>query len=202
MKCTNCVLQWIWDAKSDGGHYVQCVDIAITEEGLLPDYTALPQPEEDINNNGLPDGVAGGGANPNSSGGSSADAGTAVGVVAVILLFCCLAVALYVKRDSLPGLPCVGKGSSKGAGELPPGWISAIDPSSNLPYYTNSATGETTWDMPKGGAVSLQGSAPAPPTTQPLPPGWQSAVDPASSKPYFVNTITGQTTWEHPGGRF
>ena len=154
--------------------------------GLLPDYTALPQPEEDINNNGLPDGVAGGGANPNSSGGSSADAGTAVGVVVVLLLLCCCGVALYVKRDSLPGLPCLGKGSSKGAGGLPPGWTSAIDPSSNLPYYTNSATGETTWDMPKGGAVSLQGSAPAPPTAQPLPPGWQSAVDPASSKPYFV----------------
>ena len=44
--CTNCVLQWIWDAVEDGGHYVQCVDMAITTDGTpapLPRLaTALP----------------------------------------------------------------------------------------------------------------------------------------------------------------
>ena len=33
--CSYCVLQWIWEAKTDGGHYVQCADIAITETGEL-----------------------------------------------------------------------------------------------------------------------------------------------------------------------
>jgi len=200
---THLVLQWIWEAKKDGGHYVQCVDFAITETGLLPDYTIAGGllPETDTNGNGLPDGVAGGGANPNDSSGSGANVGVILGVLVAIIAFGCLGVLLYTKRDSFScSLP--GKGPSQGAAGLPPGWTSAIDPSSSRPYYTNSATGETTWDMPKGGGVSLQAFQPAPPTAQPLPPGWQSAIDPASSKPYFVNTITGQTTWEHPGGRF
>ena len=44
--CNNCVLQWLWDAVNDGGHYVQCVDMAITTDGTpapLPRLaTALP----------------------------------------------------------------------------------------------------------------------------------------------------------------
>ena len=31
--CTNCVLQWLWEAVEDGGHYVQCADMAITADG-------------------------------------------------------------------------------------------------------------------------------------------------------------------------
>ena len=45
--CTNCVLQWMWEAKLDGGIYVQCVDIAITDTGtpapLLPCRRSLPR---------------------------------------------------------------------------------------------------------------------------------------------------------------
>ena len=153
--------------------------------GRLPDYLTLVA-ETDTNDNGLPDGVADGGVNPNAGGGGGANVGAAVGVIIVLLLVCGLGAFAYVKRDSLPcSLP--GMGSSQGAVGLPPGWTSAIDPSSNRPYYTNNATGETSWDMPKGGAVSLQGmSQPAAPASQPLPPGWQSAIDPASSKPYYV----------------
>jgi hypothetical protein len=197
--CAYCVLQWIWEARNDGGHYVQCVDMAITETGLLPDYDALVE-ETDTNNNGLPDGVASGGSNPNDASGSNGAAvGIGIGVVLAIIVVGCLGFFAYKNRESC-SLPSVGgKGSSQGAMGLPPGWTSAIDPSSGRPFYTNSATGETTWDMPKGGAVALQAAQPAPPSSQPLPPGWQSAIDPASNKPYFVNSITGQTTWDHPG---
>ena len=45
--CTNCVLQWIWEAKEDGGIYAQCVDIAITDTGtpasLPPCRHSLPR---------------------------------------------------------------------------------------------------------------------------------------------------------------
>ena len=43
--CPNCVLQWLWDAVDDGGHYVQCVDMALTTTGTpapLPPCCALP----------------------------------------------------------------------------------------------------------------------------------------------------------------
>ena len=31
---------------------------------------------------------------------------------------------------------------------LPEGWAEQIDPDSGNPFYTNSASGETTWDRP------------------------------------------------------
>ena len=40
--CAYCVLQWIWEARNDGGHYVQCVDMAITETGKLAPPPGLP----------------------------------------------------------------------------------------------------------------------------------------------------------------
>ena len=89
-----------------------------------------------------------------------------------------------------------GSGSSKGGGGggLPPGWTASIDPASNKTYYTNSATGETTWDMPGGGGGGVaMGGVPAPPTSAPLPAGWKSAVDPASGKEYYVRPCPPRT---------
>jgi hypothetical protein len=41
------------------------------------------------------------------------------------------------------------KGESNNSGsvdnDLPPGWISSIDPDSGSEYYFNEETGETTW---------------------------------------------------------
>ena len=154
--------------------------------GLLPDPPL--QIATDNNNNGLPDGE--GSAAGSGGGGGGGGGGAAGAVVAVILILLILGV-LYYKRDSLPCLAGKG-GSSKGGGGggLPSGWTSAIDPASGKTYYTNSATGETTWDMPGGGGGGgggvAMGGVPAPPTSAPLPAGWKSAVDPASGKEYYV----------------
>ena len=40
--CDYCTLQWIWAANYDGGSYLMCVDISITENGQLPDFSAIP----------------------------------------------------------------------------------------------------------------------------------------------------------------
>ena len=40
--CSYCVLQWMWAARADGGFYIGCADIAITEDGNLPDYNQVP----------------------------------------------------------------------------------------------------------------------------------------------------------------
>jgi len=66
---------------------------------------------------------------------------------------------------------------------LPPGWHEAIDPRyNNHPYWYHPATGERTWERPRG-----------------LPPGWMDAVDPATGVMYFYNHGTGQRQWERPG---
>ena len=51
--CDYCTLQWMWSAQADGGSYIGCADIAITADGQLPDYTALPPQKGNILN-GVP----------------------------------------------------------------------------------------------------------------------------------------------------
>ena len=43
--CDYCTLQWAWAAENDGGVYVSCVDVAITSDGVLPNYALLPLEE-------------------------------------------------------------------------------------------------------------------------------------------------------------
>jgi len=84
---------------------------------------------------------------------------------------------------------------------LPPGWAAAVDPAYNHTYYYNAATGERTWERPRGGAA-LGAAAPAAPRNAEarlappgsglaLPAGWAEARDPASGVPYFYNAATG-----------
>ena len=39
--CNYCTLQWVWAARQDGGFYMGCADISITNTGLLPDFNLL-----------------------------------------------------------------------------------------------------------------------------------------------------------------
>ena len=49
-------------------------------------------------------------------------------------------------------------------GELPEGWISAVDSNSGRTYYIKTATGETSWDYPVNhpAPVPVQPAAPVP----------------------------------------
>jgi hypothetical protein len=42
--CDYCVLQWVWAARSDGGFYVDCADIAITRDGARTPSRTHPPP--------------------------------------------------------------------------------------------------------------------------------------------------------------
>ena len=44
--CDYCTLQWIWAANNDGGSYLMCVDISITEDGQLPNFNDPAIPSE------------------------------------------------------------------------------------------------------------------------------------------------------------
>ena len=46
-------------------------------------------------------------------------------------------------------------------GPLPPDWEATTDPSSGNTYYYNTKTNAVSWERPRGGAVTLGGSAEA-----------------------------------------
>lgn len=68
-------------------------------------------------------------------------------------------------------------------------WIQQTDESSGCPYYTNTVTGETTWDYPPelagGAAASTEGN-------------WIETYDESSGAYYYLHDVTGESTWEKP----
>lgn len=189
------VVAW---AQSDGGYYVSCADIAITTNGMLPDYTALP-----IENGGeLPRNQPRRGYScaAGAEGGALAVGGVLVIVLVVVVLVGCGVLYLRYRKSNGGGAQTTvlkqtavgGKPAASGpaaAPSLPPGWSTAVDPASGQMYYVSALTGETRWDPP--------------PSSQPvqppgLPPGWTSAVDPASGQTYYVETASGATSWTVP----
>ena len=62
-----------------------------------------------------------------------------------------------------------------------------LDPHTGKTYYVNSATGQTTWELPRA----------VPPRA--LPRGWINITDDASGATYYHNASTGATSWTHPG---
>jgi len=76
-----------------------------------------------------------------------------------------------------------------------------VDPAYNHAYYYNAATGERTWERPRGGAAPGAAAPAAPRGAEArlappgsglaLPAGWAEARDPASGVPYFYNAATG-----------
>lgn len=178
--CNYCTLQWIWAARQDGGSYISCADIAITTNGLLPNFGQLPSqvgnvlpgvPGETV---GTPPG--GGGATPGQPGqpvggsnqnGTCKNSSAAVPVVIGILFglfFSGLGLFAYRRVTAVPQPPKAAERSS---------------------------------------LVQVQGlqTAPAPPASGGkggLPTGWTEVKDPASGRPYFYNSNTGQTSWTPP----
>ena len=69
-------------------------------------------------------------------------------------------------------------------------WVSQIDEASGCPYYTNTVTGETTWDYPTeltvGSAESASGG------------NWVETYDESSGAYYYLNDVTGVSTWDKP----
>jgi len=206
--CAYCTLQWVWAARTDGpngGYYIGCADIAITTDGNLPDYAAIPsQVGKEIADGDVTDAEG----NPiGSSGGSSNAGGIAAGVIIGLLALGGL--IYFLKKRSASGgsmMPKLGGGAPPPpGGGLPPGWGSAVDPASGRTYYVNSATGATSWEPPLAapGSEKQPGppGPPGPPGAGSLPAGWTASTDPASGQTYYVNSITGATQWEAPASR-
>jgi len=86
---------------------------------------------------------------------------------------------------------------------LPPGW-EELKAEDGTPYYYNSKTNKTQWDMPTitpTPAVKKVAPPPRPkppnPTGTQLPPGWEE-LKAEDGTPYYYNSKTNKTQWEQP----
>jgi hypothetical protein len=201
--CPYCTLQFMWAARSDGGYYVQCADISITDSGLPQDFNGLPSEAGNalaLNNPSTGSGCSAGARSPAQRRAAAAQSRTA-GIVAAIIVLIVVAVgASFYFRKVKGGNASPAAGGPRGttvaitSGGLPAGWREQVDPASGRTYYVSNS-GETSWTRP--------GGAPAPPAGQPaggggLPAGWIANTDPASGRQYYVNQQTGQTSWTVP----
>jgi hypothetical protein len=90
-------------------------------------------------------------------------------------------------------------------------WVELFDETYQLPYWSNSATGETTWENPTAQAQDQlammqqheQQQQQAVPSF--LAAGrakkaspWQCYADAATGVPYWYNAATGESTWDDP----
>ena len=73
------------------------------------------------------------------------------------------------------------------------GWQQRLDETSGRPYYCNTQTGVSQWEVPTEPVQPRQaGNA-----VDELPQGWLAMHD-ADGRKYFANTVTGKTQWEQP----
>ena len=96
---------------------------------------------------------------------------------------------------------------------LPSPWTEETDPSTRKPYYFNSETLETTWEIPASDGRASQGrpengaddsvgaDANEEESSDDLPEGWVKELEEPSGRFFFyhVDDQVGTTSWERPG---
>jgi hypothetical protein len=86
------------------------------------------------------------------------------------------------------------------------GWETAIDPTSQRPYYFHRPTGQRTWDRPTSSMVVAATTTTTSTTTTATKTDdndgatttWKATKDASTGKTYYYNTKTNVTTWERP----
>ena len=97
-----------------------------------------------------------------------------------------------------PAPAATAAGSTTDPSADPAKWQTATAPDTNLTYYYNTETRETTYDRPAclGGAVTAASTPAAAATTT----KWVRYADATSGKSYYHDAATGTTTWDRPAG--
>jgi len=93
---------------------------------------------------------------------------------------------------------------------LPPGWETAIDPTSGKTYYYNHALGESSWELPPmpasvsnehvetNGVQESNEESLVSDSIADEASGWEATIDPSSGKTYYYNHALGESSWELP----
>lgn len=81
--------------------------------------------------------------------------------------------------------------------DLPAGWASAMDPTTNKVYYYNITLNKTMWEKPTN-AENKQFPTDLNDAVDKLPDGWEEAVDPSTGKTYYYNRSFNKTSWIRP----
>lgn len=73
-------------------------------------------------------------------------------------------------------------------------WEKHVDESSGTPYYYNTVTGESSWDVP----VTYVEKQEADEKQRKATPKWRKYEDEASGTEYYVDSANDVTQWERP----
>jgi len=187
--CDYCTLQWVWAARNDNGFYIGCTDLAITADGALPDFDALPPAQRQEGNvladlpgevspvtGGDGDGsLVGGPADPLAAEedcGIGAGGGFGVGTL-IGLVFTPLFLIFYGKYQQ---------------------------PTSER-FSRQSRDRDATRDsveMPSTACVTHTATPPPPSSAAGLPEGWAEMHDEATQRIYYYHTASGEASWTRP----
>ncbi|OQR99179.1 hypothetical protein THRCLA_06576 [Thraustotheca clavata] len=82
-------------------------------------------------------------------------------------------------------------------------WVRHLDADSNMSYYYNKETGETSWKKPVGldeesGGEKASKEAKNEPQVDDDGCMWIKYIDPTTNKPYYSDMNSGKTQWEAP----
>jgi len=182
--CDYCTVQWIWAANQDGGSYIGCADVAITADGTLPNFAALPSQEGNV----LPD-VRAAATGPGAISVPGPPPPPRGGIPGGV-----------VESDGAPGSqPSDGDTTNKGVNRLYAilAILALVFAVAGFLYYRQKKKQQA--GAPAQTPMYNTAAVPPPPTSSTnLPAGWAELKDPASGATYYHHAATGEVTWTAP----
>ena len=172
--CSCCTLQWLWAAKEDGGFYLGCADIAITEDGELPTSCDNDDDDDDDNGGGSSSSFGSGDSPDGRSTGDGegeSDAATITLLILAILVVCACGCWCYSHNFFSPPPAVLNPPQKKydvsQSSAAPPAktprrttpatpeerWQEVKAPDTGDVYFWCMANNETSWDVPAVGVI-------------------------------------------------
>ena len=217
-------LQLLTAGEKDNGFYLSCADIAITADGLLPDYSVIDRETDAagtpnaIPQNNLPNAQQECVSTPDGSSGMGAVGGIVVALLMVGGFFFWF---FKIRKPSAGGEGGGGgsrqAGARGGGGKAPERATEIQSMLSPKPARAGSAragsgqavpagwhsavdptSGQTYYVDAAGASHWELPSTGAGASDDRLPAGWEAVTDPGTGREYYANPETGAVSWEVP----
>jgi len=179
--CDYCTIQWIWAANQDGGSYIGCADVAITADGTLPIFAALPSQEGNV----LP-GVRAAAAGPSAILQAAPPPPPANGIPGRI----------SDSGGTPGGQPSDGDTTNTGVNRLYAilAILALVFAAAGYYYHRQKKQRQAG----AGGQTATYNTAKPPPPSASLPAGWAEQKDAKTGATYYYHSGTGEVTWNMP----